>query len=111
MGYMLRSITAPIQKICVGPLKTNNNSIQNNTARSQQVLNLDEKSIMSYSLDLICSYLVELQAVTMTSNDEKEIIQNLKKLKSTIEFCGIRKKLKNLFGVILAQLRKLFLGY
>ena len=72
-----------IDKLVVGPMKTNSNSVNSN-------LNLDEKAIMSYSLDLICSYLVELQSVTLASANEKEITEQLKKLKSTIEFCGVR---------------------
>ena len=80
--YILGSISYLIDKLVVSPMKLSNSSSSS--------LSLDEKAIMSYSLDLICSYLVELQSVTLASVNEKEIIEQLKKLKSTIEFCGVR---------------------
>merc|ERR1711879_738620 len=82
--YILGSISYLIDKLVVTPMKLTNGS------SSSSSLSLDEKAIMSYSLDLICSYLVELQSVTLASVNEKEIIEQLKKLKSTIEFCGVR---------------------
>ena len=81
--YVLASITYLIDKLVVGPMKNNNHALNSS-------LSLDEKAIMSYSLDLICSYLVELQSVTLASSNEKQITEQLKKLKSTIEFCGVR---------------------
>jgi len=45
---------------------------------------------MSHSLDLLSNYLVELMSITSPNDLEKQTIQNMKKLKSTIEFCGVK---------------------
>lgn len=81
--YILASIEALIKKLIVSPL-------QKNHQIGYLSINVEEKSIMSYGLDLICSYLIELQSITNISFEEKTITENLKKLKSTIEFCGIQ---------------------
>lgn len=54
------------------------------------MLSSDEQALMSHSLDLLSVYLVELSSITNPNDLEKQTISNMKKLKSTIEFCGIR---------------------
>merc|ERR1712157_434147 len=81
--YILFSICDLIHKIAVVPIRNNNN--EGNLA----TLSTDEKSMMSHSLDLLSSYLIDLSSITSPNDMEKQTIANMKKLKSTIEFCGI----------------------
>lgn len=83
--YMLASIESLIQTVIVQPIKK-----QQATSLK---FSIDEKSIMSYSLDLICTYLVELQSVTNITTEDKNRIDNLNSLKSTIEYLGAHSSL------------------